>query len=96
MIAWLIDQFNDMLERVAAVYTNVVYVNLRGTLSTAPGNYKDFWANELHPTGGDPLFPGKDGFAIVAGKFNDALMKLPPTPPAVAPPPGPAAPAPKP
>jgi hypothetical protein len=60
-----IDQFNTMLAGLAAdpAFANVVYVNLRNTLSTDLTNnaYQQFWANELHPT--------QQGFTAVAQKF---------------------------
>jgi len=78
MIGKLIDRFNSMLGNLVqkAVFANVHYIDLRGTLSTA-ADYEDWWANELHPTGGDPLFPGKNGFSAVAAKFHSALVQLP-------------------
>lgn len=77
MIAELIDRFNTMLQRLVKEpgFENVYYVDLRGTLSNG-SDYKKYWANELHPTGGG-IGGGKDGFAIVAAKFQDALLKLP-------------------
>ena len=61
LMTTLIDRFNAMLQRVALEPSagNVRYVDLRGTLSTTPENYQLFWANELHPTGGDPIDPGR-------------------------------------
>ncbi len=49
----LIDRFNQMLQSVVGLSSfteHVRYVDLRGTLSTSPGDYQDWWANELHPT----------------------------------------------
>lgn len=79
MIAALIDRFNTMLQNLIREpgFENVRYVDLRGTLSNAPGNYKDWWANELHPTGGNPLDRHSDGFAAVAAKFQAILSQLP-------------------
>ena len=44
-------------------FSNVRYIDLRGTLSNNLANdeYKQWWANELHPT--------EQGFAAVADKF---------------------------
>ena len=58
----LIDRFNTMLQRVAghAPFAHVHYLDLRGTLPTGP-NYKDWCANELHPT--------PKGFEAVTKKF---------------------------
>jgi hypothetical protein len=41
----LIDRFNDMVERVAALFPHTRYVNLRPLLPAE----KKHWANELHP-----------------------------------------------
>jgi lysophospholipase L1-like esterase len=69
--ATLIDRFNAMLESVVtmAPFKHVTYVNLRGTLSTNPKDYKKWWGNELHPTRG--------GFDAVTRRFVEALRKLP-------------------
>jgi hypothetical protein len=77
MIAELIDRFNSMLQTLVkeSGFENVRYVDLRGTLSNA-ADYKKWWANELHPTGGGFL-GGKDGFGAVAAKFQEVLVKLP-------------------
>lgn len=66
----LIDRFNAMLNEVASLpyFSHVYYINLRGTLSV-DDNYKDYWANELHPT--------KDGFRQITQKFVDILETLP-------------------
>jgi hypothetical protein len=65
----LIDRFNGMLERVAALpeMSHVKYVNLRGTLHTGR-DYKNDWANELHPT--------LHGFELVTAKFAEVLSQL--------------------
>jgi hypothetical protein len=64
-----IDQFNAMLAGLAAdaEFPNVVYVDLRNTLSTdlTDNNYQQLWANELHPT--------EQGFVKVAQKFAAKL-----------------------
>src|SRR6185437_8854182 len=79
MMKTLIDRFNAMLQTVAKSFSNVHYVDLRGTLPNGAG-YKAYWANELHPTG-DTLFGNKDGFLAVATKFEAVLSKLPVPPP---------------
>ena len=60
----LIDRFNRMVKSVAAGFSHVRFVDLRGTL---PGGstYQDWWANELHPT--------EKGFEAVAARFADAI-----------------------
>jgi hypothetical protein len=75
MMKTLIDRFNAMLQTVAKGFSNVNYIDLRGTLSNGQ-NYKAFWANELHPTG-DTLFGDRDGFLAVAKRFEAVLSKLP-------------------
>jgi lysophospholipase L1-like esterase len=67
----LIDRFNEMLQSVAAepaLAPFVRYVNLRGALSTA-ANYKDWWANELHPT--------TQGFEAVTARLAVELATIP-------------------
>ena len=51
MMADLIDRFNGMLQRLVQEpeFGNVHYIDLRGTLTNS-ANYKDWWANELHPS----------------------------------------------
>ncbi len=63
----LIDRFNGMLEELAAEpeFEHVRHVDLRGTLSNEAGSYKEWWANELHPTG--------EGFSAVTKKLVEAL-----------------------
>lgn len=65
----LIDRFNAMVADVCAQpqFKHVTYVNLRNTLSSA-ANYKQFWANELHPTA--------RGFGLVTDRFVKALGAL--------------------
>ena len=55
-----------MVKSVADGFSHVRFVDLRGTL---PGGstYKDWWANELHPT--------EKGFEAVAARFADAITK---------------------
>jgi len=79
MMVQLIDRFNVMLANLAQEpgIGDVRYINLRGTLSNATANYKDFWANELHPTGGGLIGGGADGFGAVAAKFQAVLATLP-------------------
>lgn len=66
MVVELIDRFNSMLARLAgrAPFAHVKHVDLRGTLSNGP-QYKQWWANELHPT--------RRGFEAVTAKFVAAL-----------------------
>lgn len=68
MAADLIDRFNAMLRRVAALaeFSHVRYVDVRDLLSNGP-DYKRWWANELHPT--------KRGFEAVADRFAAAITR---------------------
>lgn len=62
----LIERFNSMIEALPAIagLEHVRYVNLRNTLRT-DGHYKDWWANEMHPT--------ETGFHAIADKFAAVL-----------------------
>lgn len=68
----LIDRFNQMLASFAATTGagQVRYVDIRNTLSTVLTDdaYKNWWANELHPT--------ETGFSAVANKFAAVLTAL--------------------
>lgn len=70
IVGRLMDAFNDMLIDVTGLpeFPHVHYVDLRGTLPTAAG-YKQWWANELHPT--------EAGFAEVTRRFAQVLQGLP-------------------
>jgi hypothetical protein len=58
----LIDRFNEMLAGIAGKgpFAHVRHLDLRNTLPRG-AKYKDWWANELHPTG--------RGFEAVTRKF---------------------------
>jgi hypothetical protein len=65
-----IDRFNTMLIELVALpqfANHVHYIDLRYTLRT-DSTYKDWWANELHPT--------EKGFEAVTAKFADLLGTL--------------------
>lgn len=66
----LIEQFNTMVAALCTVqgFQHVHYVDLRNTLRT-DATYKDWWANELHPT--------EQGFHAVSEKFASVLAALP-------------------
>jgi hypothetical protein len=57
----LMNRFNDMLQRVAAEFAHVRYVNLRPVLPAT----KRLWANELHPK--------EQSFKLAAEKFAEQL-----------------------
>ncbi|AMJ67661.1 hypothetical protein [Hymenobacter sp. PAMC 26628] len=67
LIRQLIDAFNVMLAEVVArpEFAHVQYVDLRGTLPT-DGAYRNWWANELHPS--------PKGFGRVADRFAALLV----------------------
>ncbi len=67
-----IDLLNAMLLELTAMqqFAHVKYVNLRGTLRT-DDTYKDWWANELHPT--------EQGFKAVTARFAQVLDAIPGT-----------------
>jgi len=71
MMETLMDQFNDVVKSLPARagFTHVRYIDLPGTLSNRLMNYKDWWANELHPT--------EKGFEAVTERFAAELAKLP-------------------
>lgn len=66
IVVELIDRFNGMLARLDGrpPLRHVRYLDLRGTLPRGP-KYKDWWANELHPTA--------RGFEAVTRKFVAVL-----------------------
>jgi len=78
MMTVIIDRFNTMLQNLVLEpgFQNVTYIDLRGTLSNAQANYKDFWANEIHPNAGG-IFGGQDGWGAIAAKFQAVLATLP-------------------
>lgn len=78
MMVTIIDRFNTMLQNLVKEpgNQNAIYIDLRKTLSNAQADYKDFWANEIHPNAGG-IFGGKDGWGAIADKFHAALVKLP-------------------
>lgn len=71
MMKILMDQFNDVVKSLPLqpVFAHVRYLDLRGTLSNRLADYKDWWANELHPT--------QKGFEAVTERFAAELAKLP-------------------
>lgn len=64
----LIDRFNEMVRRVAsgAQFRHVRFVDLRRELPNG-ANYREWWANELHPT--------RTGFEAVAARFAEAIAR---------------------
>jgi hypothetical protein len=78
MMTTTIDRFNTMLQNLVREpgFQNVTYVDLRKTLSNSQANYKDWWANEIHPNAGG-IFGGQDGWGAIAAKFQAVLATLP-------------------
>jgi len=68
LIAQLIDRFNTMLKSMSAQFPHVHYLDLRGTLKHDIKNYKQDWANELHPN--------SHGFDLVTDKFAKLIEGL--------------------
>jgi hypothetical protein len=71
MMQTLMDQFNEVVKLLPSQppFAHVRYIDLRGTLSNHLADYKDWWANELHPT--------ERGFEAVTDRFAVELAKLP-------------------
>ncbi|MHB8132108.1 MAG: SGNH/GDSL hydrolase family protein, partial [Mobilitalea sp.] len=67
----LIERFNIMLESVSKIqsFSHVHYIDLRNTLSNNIQEYKEWWANELHPT--------QKGFESVTDRFVEVLKNIP-------------------
>ncbi|MBK9493953.1 MAG: SGNH/GDSL hydrolase family protein [Xanthomonadales bacterium] len=62
----LIDMFNTMLSDLASDVANgVIYVDVRPLLTDNLNNYKEDWANELHPS--------QEGFKRVAARIAGAI-----------------------
>ena len=53
MMQDIMDRFNEMVRSLTTLpdLAHVRFIDLRGTLSNRLADYKDWWANELHPTG---------------------------------------------
>ena len=69
----IIDSFNDALKKVTAEYTNVTYLDLRGTVQRT-NRLADYWYDEIHPN--------DKGFLSLSSKFIDVISgkKKPETP----------------
>jgi hypothetical protein len=78
MMTTVIDRFNTMLQNLVQEpgFQNVTYIDLRKTLSNSQANYKDWWANEIHPNAGG-IFGGQDGWGAISAKFQAVLATLP-------------------
>ena len=71
MMQDIMDRFNVMVQKLPAQASlaHVRYINLRGTLPNSLADYKNWWANELHPT--------ERGFEAVTDRFAAVLATLP-------------------
>jgi hypothetical protein len=69
MVKNLIDRFNEMLLEVSSLpaFPHVTYIDVRGTLDLS-GNYKEDWANEMHPSAA--------GFRKITSVFAETLSAL--------------------
>ena len=59
---YMIDEFNEMLKKVATEYPRVYYLDLRGKVP------RDKWFDELHPN--------DEGFKIVADLYNKMIESI--------------------
>jgi lysophospholipase L1-like esterase len=69
LLIQLIDRFNGMLAAVTALaeFSHVHHLDLRRTLEN-DASYKQFWANELHPTA--------RGFDLITKRFAETIALL--------------------
>ena len=63
-VRYLLDAFNEQLRQIAATYTNVTYLNLRGTVRHTD-RVLDNWYDEIHPN--------DKGFLSVSSKFIEVI-----------------------
>jgi hypothetical protein len=71
MVETIITRFNQIQQTIAGTIPKVAYVDARPLLPNVlqQDAYKQWWANELHPT--------NQGFAAVAGAFHAAIQTFP-------------------
>ncbi|GAB3934583.1 hypothetical protein GCM10028804_52210 [Larkinella terrae] len=67
LIRLMVDGFNERLQRAAAGYENVTYIDLRGTLRPATEQLK-YWYDEFNPN--------DKGFLSIATKYAQLIGKL--------------------
>jgi hypothetical protein len=67
LIHYMIDSFNERLQRAAAEYDNVTYIDLRGTVRRSSGQLK-YWYDEYHPN--------DKGFLSIASKYSQLIGKM--------------------
>ncbi|RYE72811.1 MAG: SGNH/GDSL hydrolase family protein, partial [Oxalobacteraceae bacterium] len=63
---YLIDSFNEQLKTIAAQYSNVTYLDLRGAVRRT-GRLADYWYDEIHPN--------DKGFLSISSRFVAEINK---------------------
>ncbi|GAB3331581.1 hypothetical protein GCM10027299_37360 [Larkinella ripae] len=67
LIRYMIDGFNERLQRAAAEYDNVTYIDLRGTVRRNAGAPK-YWYDEF--------LPNDKGFLSIASRYSQVIGQL--------------------
>ncbi|WP_185716123.1 caspase family protein [Larkinella knui] len=67
LVRYMVDAFNERLQRAASQYDNVTYMDLRGTMRPATAQLK-YWYDEFHPN--------DKGFLSIATKYAQLIGKL--------------------
>lgn len=75
---FIIDSFNDALKKVAAEYTNVTYLDLRGTVQRT-ARLADYWYDEIHPNDKGFLSLSTKFIEVISGKKTPQARIDPPT-----------------
>ncbi|WP_375445259.1 caspase family protein [uncultured Fibrella sp.] len=64
---YIVDAFNEQLRQIATEYTNVTYLDLRGTVRRTD-RLADYWYDEIHPN--------DKGFLSLSSKFVTQINRL--------------------
>lgn len=67
LIRFMVDGFNERLQRAASAYDNVTYIDLRGTVRRATGSLK-YWYDEF--------LPNDKGFLSIASRYSQLIGQL--------------------
>ncbi|MFC5411723.1 caspase family protein [Larkinella bovis] len=67
LVRWMIDRFNERLQRAAADYDQVIYMDLRGTIRPSTLTLK-YWYDEFHPN--------DKGFLSLATRYSQRIGQL--------------------
>ncbi|MGM9509956.1 caspase family protein [Larkinella sp. GY13] len=67
LIRFMIDGFNERLQRAASAFDNVIYIDLRGSIRPATSQLK-YWYDEFHPN--------DKGFLSIATKYAQLIGKM--------------------